>query len=320
MHLSGRFTDLDEFAEATQSWGLNFQQLERGQLNSRLEVVSALPTSIMRFHFNRRLFQRGQTPEGFRTFGIPGKEMQGLKMYGRDIVQDAVVGFHPNGAFEGVSQSGFSGYTISISENLLMQLANSLGFEQIDNTLANREHILKGCQAIDRVRSRTRHLLNAVAIQPALLKSAWIKQELDYGIPAQLLMAYELSNEHVRRPTTRLRDLAVGKAIEYIEENASDAPTIADICRFAQVSWRTLDYAFRERFGMSPKRFLMAVRLSHVQRELLHASSSETTICGVASRWGFWHMGQFSRDYRQFTGEKPSDTLNYYAGARKSGE
>jgi len=29
----------------------------------------------------------------------------------------------------------------------------------------------------------------------------------------------------------------------------------------------------------------------------------------VANAWGFWHMGQFARDYRRLFGELPSDTL-----------
>ena len=28
----------------------------------------------------------------------------------------------------------------------------------------------------------------------------------------------------------------------------------------------------------------------------------------VAHRWGFWHMGQFARDYRRLFGELPSET------------
>ncbi|WP_408635108.1 helix-turn-helix domain-containing protein [Oleiphilus messinensis] len=29
----------------------------------------------------------------------------------------------------------------------------------------------------------------------------------------------------------------------------------------------------------------------------------------VAADWGFWHLSQFSKDYRQLFGERPSDTL-----------
>jgi AraC family transcriptional regulator, ethanolamine operon transcriptional activator len=34
-----------------------------------------------------------------------------------------------------------------------------------------------------------------------------------------------------------------------------------------------------------------------------------TRIIGVATDWGFWHMGHFARDYRAMFGESPSRTL-----------
>ena len=33
-------------------------------------------------------------------------------------------------------------------------------------------------------------------------------------------------------------------------------------------------------------------------------------IIDAASRWGFWHMGQFAADYRRKFGELPSETRN----------
>ncbi len=64
----------------------------------------------------------------------------------------------------------------------------------------------------------------------------------------------------------------------------------------AGVSWRTFDYAFKERYGVSPKAFLKARRLNAVRQEL-RDSNSAGTVRKVASRWGFWHMSQFARDW-----------------------
>lgn len=67
-------------------------------------------------------------------------------------------------------------------------------------------------------------------------------------------------------------------------------------------------YAFRELFGVSPKRYLQAVRLNGVRRDLL-AATPEAKIADVANRWGFWHLGQFAADYRRQFDELPSETL-----------
>ena len=62
-------------------------------------------------------------------------------------------------------------------------------------------------------------------------------------------------------------------------------------------------------FGVSPKQYLQIYRLNQVQRRLQHSRDSETTVAREAEAWGFWHMGQFSRDYRRMFGELPSQTL-----------
>ena len=57
-----------------------------------------------------------------------------------------------------------------------------------------------------------------------------------------------------------------------------------------------LQYAFRERFGIPPKSYLLALRLNGVHRDLKNADPVSTKITDVAIRWGFWHMSQFEVD------------------------
>ncbi|UCD70375.1 MAG: helix-turn-helix domain-containing protein [Betaproteobacteria bacterium] len=38
----------------------------------------------------------------------------------------------------------------------------------------------------------------------------------------------------------------------------------------------------------------------------------------AAAKWGFWHMGEFSRVYRRLYGESPSQTLARAKQLRKS--
>lgn len=99
------------------------------------------------------------------------------------------------------------------------------------------------------------------------------------------------------------------RALKVIEEMCNEALAVKDLCRIAGASERLLRYAFLERFGISPKAYLLAVRLNGVRRELRSADPSTTKIVDVAGRWGFWHMGQFAADYRRLFGELPSETL-----------
>ena len=85
--------------------------------------------------------------------------------------------------------------------------------------------------------------------------------------------------------------------------------TVADICRVTKVSERTLQYGFLEHYDITPKAYLRAVRLNGVRRDLKLANPEEARISDIASRWGFWHLGQFAADYRRQFAELPSQTL-----------
>ena len=85
--------------------------------------------------------------------------------------------------------------------------------------------------------------------------------------------------------------------------------TVDDLCRVAGTSRRTLEYAFQEYFGTSPKRFIKALRLNAARNDLLRGSHGSAQVVEIASGWGFTHMGHFSADYRHMFGEKPSETM-----------
>jgi AraC-like DNA-binding protein len=75
------------------------------------------------------------------------------------------------------------------------------------------------------------------------------------------------------------------------------------------VGERTLQLAFRERFGLTPAAFLKARRLALVRQQLLRLNPADSSIGQVAGALGFTHLGQFAADYRRAFGETPSETL-----------
>jgi AraC family ethanolamine operon transcriptional activator len=52
----------------------------------------------------------------------------------------------------------------------------------------------------------------------------------------------------------------------------------------------------------------MLRRLAAVRRELLRGDP-QASITDVATRWGFFHLGRFSQEYREHFAELPSQTL-----------
>lgn len=80
-------------------------------------------------------------------------------------------------------------------------------------------------------------------------------------------------------------------------------------------SERRLQQAIEEHFGISFVRFVRAARL-HQARAALRAHGRRDSVSTIATRYGFWHLGRFSRYYREMFGESPSRT----ATGRRAGE
>ena len=95
-----------------------------------------------------------------------------------------------------------------------------------------------------------------------------------------------------------------------MHDNLEQALTLADVCRNTGASVRSVNQAFRESVGVSPMAYLKILRLNRVHATLTDAEGGPVFIADVANEFGFWHLGQFARDYRELFGELPSDTLS----------
>jgi len=101
----------------------------------------------------------------------------------------------------------------------------------------------------------------------------------------------------------------VQKCEDYTLNLDGRRPYLSELCATANVSERTLQYAFHDIMGMSPLTYLHRLRLHRARDELRDAKSGSTSVTDVALNWGFWHFGEFSRAYKNCFGELPSKTL-----------
>ena len=132
-------------------------------------------------------------------------------------------------------------------------------------------------------------------------------QEAEEILMLEALSILTDNEAHFDRSQAHTRRRALLRAIDRMLANLEEPISIEEICNESGASWRTLDRAFKEQFGQGPKSYYMRLRLNRVREDLL-AGSFNGTITDAANRQGFWHMGQFARDYRRFFGELPSET------------
>jgi AraC-like DNA-binding protein len=104
-----------------------------------------------------------------------------------------------------------------------------------------------------------------------------------------------------------LRDAAEG----FLRDSPPRPIYINDLCQVLGVSYRKLYQAFMLTRGESPSLYLKRRRLVMTRQVLSNAGSEPLLVKTVALNHGFWHLGNFSQDYRKLFGETPSETLAF---------
>jgi AraC-like DNA-binding protein len=103
---------------------------------------------------------------------------------------------------------------------------------------------------------------------------------------------------------------SVRRAQAHMQAHLDQPLTVGEVARHCGVAVRTLQTAFRAHAGMGPMQWLREQRLLAVREALLRDNTTQPPrVTDTALRWGFTHLGEFSRSYRQRFGETPSATL-----------
>lgn len=294
-----QFEEISSFAGAT-GWDLDFRQLEPGRMKIHLKSLSTSRVGIFRIAMSHKLHQRGVAPTGMLTFGVP---LTGTEMwYGAGASAAAVLNFNDESGFDSITESQFSGIQFSIFSENLEQTATNMGVLLPDSLYQPTfPAVFDFTAATNRFRSSILRLIETSA-EP-------IDEDTESSLICSLIDCASdgaSMNSRARLPT---RSRTVARAIEYLEERFTDNITVEDICKDTGASISTLERAFKERFGITPKTYIRLRRLSGVRQDLL-TRRNWGTVADIASSWGFTHLSQFAKDYRKMFDELPSETLS----------
>lgn len=294
--LDNRFADLDLLATHTQAWDLDFRLTEKGGFRGRIRQVAISGLLISYARFNSRLHQRGTTPLGYRTFALPTDGCQGFWWLGYEVDSRCIMRFGDDSELASVSQSDFTVYTVSLSEGLLQHMSGSLG---VSCPATGR--------AVTRVPERQMAELLALA-RFAVFRSDPAQRQIAAQQFTERLLIYCASGQHLPRPKPRSRDRAIQKVLGFLHDTDGAQPSLPELCRIAHVSERTLQYAFRDRYGLSPNQFVKCWQLNAAHRLIQSEAKDRRPVAVIAAECGFLDPSVFAKHYRQLHGELPSTT------------
>lgn len=305
-----RIVDLDDYGAraAELGWSLRADQLQGGKFRADVAFVHTSRVQLGVCAYAGAFAATGHAPEGTVTFAVPLGESLPTVFNRRILPNDALVVI-PSGHEISFRMTGpITSASIAIERSLVDRHAQAL----FDSSFA------RVAQRGDGVGSSAAGARTAVARMQAFLSlygsggppARSSTNERRWQHLEALLLDDVLGDFVPAEPETgwSRRGRVVRQAEEYIRAHADQPMAIAELCAVLHVPLRTLDAAFRDCTGTSPKRFMLAIRLNAVRRRLARAAPS-TTVTGVAADHGFYHFGRFASEYLRLFGELPSDTL-----------
>mgnify|MGYP001039928241 FL=1 len=291
---------------------LDAVQLASAPFRARRVVVRLDGGVVVHQSTNHRVRARTKTQLGLVAFVTFGPETKGT-VNGIPIRPDLTLAVEAGTEVVFVPESGYESLAFLFPLEDLREHLNARRREGELRLPRGVEILPTNAAMARRLFDWGKRLVEAAERQPALFND-----RLEARVAARVEMVETLFSTldatgamEPARPARGLRSpvLIVKRAEEYALSHTHGQVHVGDLCRAASVSERTLQYAFREVVGLTPVAYLSRLRLHRARQALLAAGRGSTTVSAVALDWGFWHLGEFSRAYKECFGELPSDTL-----------
>ena len=297
------FDDADHFTDTVRAWNLESWQLERGQFNAKISQIGCGDYIFGQGEFDRKLHQVGLPPSGGWTFIIPNRAGMQLLCRGQQQSGNQLLCLPWNCDLETVSHDFFDILSITVSQERMEQKLAQLELEP--DLFAGRELCDVDSRLLIVLQFQLRRLIG-LSLEDVIRDQGAIEADLDSWLDYVIhAWAYASRKPRFSLPVAQAKMLS--GVVDHIDQHQQGAIRVSDLCAQAGVSERTLQYAFKRKFAMTPKQYLQARRLHGVRKAMW--AQPNASISELASEWGFWHMGQFAADYRKLFGELPKVTL-----------
>lgn len=310
-----RWSSVEEMEAVIQRLGLPLQvlQLDGGNLNGGAVALRIGPLRLLRLRMDRRIHSWGPKPVGELTISLdlePSGLRPPLRAHGSTLPDPCLFGLDSGREVHLTLPREVVLGVVVIPCEVLCHWADQLGCGGLDPQAFRRNVLPVDPLRCEGLRSFLRQIFARVASDPACLQQPSSQRLILEDLLPLLLEALVHGSEQVGRlPRPPARFEIVKTTQRWLHDHSEQPITLADLCRQAHASRRSLLQGFHDHLGMGPMAYLKLHRLHGVRRLLLGADPDQVRIGSIAAAWGFLNAGHFARDYRVLFGELPRDTL-----------
>jgi len=308
-YLNREFDDFAAFEDSMRLWNVQMNQLHCGESIYNVKQLSLEKAKLNHLVLNGHKTTVGDPPQG-QTFAFWSGENSELVWRRKRISQNNVM-IYPHGAEHDVMTKGenIHVHTITFPETVWSSSLSEGESEIYSRNQLSQEVVSISDFDMLRLKQSFISYFKFIERTPEIINQDSFRRMVEEQILYEVKRILTLAKENRSlRPSRKTTQRAWGK-IELILKKAGDSLlSINELCSVTGVSERSLRRLFHDRYGISPKNYLIRTRLNYVRRDLKDCFNVKEKIADIANNHGFWHMGQFAADYRKLFGELPSET------------
>jgi len=304
------FTNFHDMTETLKNWNIEIRQLEPSVVNDTVTLLKAKNIYLSQFNFTGKTHQKGEFPPG-RTFVFHCGKDSKILWRNKDVSFNSLM-ICPIGAKLDATTKGVlaSPHAITLPEELLLSRLQNKEQDLYKKLVTVHDLIPVDPNKIKTVKDIFDKYMKGAEEDSQIIELDIYQNCLEEELISALIETL-FSYESDISPNTDSSLSDIWEKLEkYMETHINKLFKVSELSQAVSVSESTLNRLFQAKFGVSPKSYIIKLRLNAAYQDLNQSSQDKIKIYKIANKWGFWHMGQFAADYRKLFGELPMETLN----------
>ena len=221
-----RFEDIEELNALVQGWDFEFHQLKAGASPAELLQLGRPEFLLTHFYFEQPYHQRGCTAQDVLTIALIEEGMDEVTTPDRGGQQDDILCFPAGRDLSAVSKPHFNGYSLSISEALFDEVAESCGI-QVEASIGTVQQVRHCSRSnMNTLRGELRRVSRSLAQIKTAANSSEIIRDLEFNLIRPLLRRITDSQPTDRPKLTNTKQIVLQRTQDYLAANANKPITV----------------------------------------------------------------------------------------------
>ncbi|KYJ86769.1 AraC family transcriptional regulator [Sulfurovum riftiae] len=294
--------DLEMTVHYFQKWSLESKQMQKGKFSAVISAIHTPRIQIHDVHYSHGFITRGGFPKACIMIGYVQSNAR-VTFQNRVLQKNELVITTDSGEIDYLASGKNRVLTISVEKQLFLEAFFDFFAEPFDVHQAQNRFLIQPKMLPLLLRSINTWMTFSKSNHSLLLS------EERYCMAELEILGDIFSSLMIDRTAHERSGFQIEKARDILHANVNERFNSAMLTHELGISQRQLQRLFKERYGISPKRYLLNLRINAVRKELLLADPKSATISDIALKYHFFDLNHFSKAYKMLFGELPSHTL-----------